>query len=74
MDTRRIAAIVLLVAGTLGLVIGKFAFGRETHLASVGPMEMSVNEQRTVNIPVWVGVGAIVVGAALLLPLGKRSG
>jgi uncharacterized membrane protein YidH (DUF202 family) len=71
MDAKRIAAIVLIVVGTLGLVMGKFAFGRETHRASVGPMEMSISEQRTVNIPVWAGVGAIVVGAVLLLPLGK---
>ncbi|MFO8175321.1 MAG: hypothetical protein R6T96_13620 [Longimicrobiales bacterium] len=74
MDTKRIAAIVLILLGVLGLVLGQFAFGRETHHASVGPMEMSVTEQRTVNIPIWVGVGAIVVGAALLLPLGKSRG
>lgn len=71
MDVKRIAALVLIVVGTLGLVVGKFAFDRETHHASVGPMEMSISEQRTVNIPVWAGVGAIVVGAVLLLPLGK---
>jgi hypothetical protein len=71
MDTKRIAAIVLIVVGTVGLILGEFAFGRETHRASVGPMEMSISEQRTVNIPLWAGVGAIVVGAVLLLPLGK---
>lgn len=71
MDAKRIAAILLIVFGTLGLVYGSFGFGRETHNASMGPMEVSVSEQRTVNIPVWVGVGAIVVGAVLLLPLKK---
>lgn len=73
MDAKRIAAILLIVLGTLGLVYGAVGFGRETHHASVGPMEISVSEQRTVNIPVWAGVGAIVVGALLLLPLKKGN-
>ena len=73
MDAKRIGAILLIVFGTLGLAYGAFGFGRETHHASLGPMEISVSEQRTVNIPVWAGVGAIVVGAILLLPLGKSK-
>jgi len=53
------------------LAFGAFKYNRETHRATVGPMEMSVTEQRTVNIPVWAGVGAIVVGAVLLLARQK---
>ena len=71
MDAKRIAAILLIVFGAFGLAYGAIGFGRETHHASLGPMEVSVSEQRTVNIPVWAGVGAIVVGALLLLPLKK---
>lgn len=71
MDTKRIAGVLLIVVGALGLAYGAVGFGRETHNASVGPMEISINAQRTVNIPVWAGVGAIVVGALLLLPLKK---
>ena len=71
MDAKRIGAILLIVFGALGLAYGAIGFGRETHHASVGPMEVSISEQRTVNIPVWAGVGAIVVGALLLLPLKK---
>ncbi len=71
MHARRIAAAALIVMGILGLVLGQFVFGRETHRASVGPMEVSVSEQRTVNIPLWAGLGAIVLGGVLLLPLGK---
>jgi LPXTG-motif cell wall-anchored protein len=65
-------AILLIVAGTLGLAYGTFGYNRETHHASVGGMEISVSEQRTVNVPVWAGVGAIVVGAVLLL-VRKKS-
>jgi hypothetical protein len=34
---------------------------------------MSVKDKRTVNVPVWADVGAIVVGGALLLFGGRKS-
>jgi hypothetical protein len=71
MSGLKMGAILLIAAGTLGLVYGTFSYGRETHHASVGPMEVSVSEQRTVNVPVWAGVGAIVVGGVLLLTRKK---
>jgi len=68
----KLAAVVLLAAGTLGLVYGGFSYTKETHEARLGPIEFSVQEKQRVNIPVWAGVGAIVIGGALLL-LGGRS-
>ena len=67
MNAVKIAAIGLLVAGTLGLAYGSFSYTTETHDAKVGPISLSVQERETVNVPVWVGVGAIVLGAALLV-------
>ncbi len=72
MNASKIAAIVLIVAGVLGLVYGSFSFTKQTHDVKVGPIEMSVQDKQTVNVPVWAGVGAIVVGGALLL-LGARK-
>jgi hypothetical protein len=69
----KIAAIVLLAAGTLGLVYGSFSYTKETHEAKFGPIEMSIQEKERVNIPVWAGVGAIAIGAALLLLGGRKS-
>ncbi|MEQ1608515.1 MAG: LPXTG cell wall anchor domain-containing protein [Hyphomonadaceae bacterium] len=60
------------MAGILGLVYGGFSFTKETHEASIGPVEISVAEKQSVNIPIWAGVGAIVIGGALLL-LGRRK-
>jgi uncharacterized membrane protein YidH (DUF202 family) len=60
-------AIVLIVAGILGLAYGKFSYTKETDDVKLGPFELSVKDKQTVNIPVWAGVGAIVVGALLLL-------
>ena len=71
MSGLKLGAIMLIVAGVLALAFGTFKYNRETHRATVGPMEMSVTEQRTVNIPVWAGVGAIVLGTVLLLARKK---
>ena len=73
MNAARIAAIVLIVAGILGLVYGGFSYTKETHDVKLGPIELSVKEKQKVNVPVWAGVGAIVLGGALLLFGSKRS-
>jgi hypothetical protein len=73
MSSTKIVAIVLIVAGVLGLVYGKFSYTKETHDAKVGPLELSVKDKETVNVPVWAGVGAIVIGAGLLVAGGKRA-
>jgi hypothetical protein len=53
-------------------VYGSVSFTKETHEAKLGPLELQLKEKETVNIPVWAGVGAIVVGGILLLVPGKR--
>jgi multidrug transporter EmrE-like cation transporter len=67
MNPIRILAIVLIVAGVLGLVYGSFSYTKETHEAKLGPLELSVKEKETVNVPQWAGIGAIAIGAILLL-------
>ncbi len=67
MDGVKIVAMVLIVAGVLALVYGSFSYTKKTHEAKIGPLELSVKEKETVNIPVWAGVGAIVVGGILLV-------
>jgi TRAP-type C4-dicarboxylate transport system permease small subunit len=69
----RIAAIALIVAGVLGLVYGGFTYTKETHEAQVGPLSLSVSENETINVPIWAGVGAIVIGGVLLV-FGGRKG
>ena len=73
MSAIKMAALVLIVAGVLGLVYGNFSYTEETHEAKVGPIELSVKERQTVNIPVWAGVAAIAAGVGLLLFGNKRS-
>ena len=72
MNAVKITAIVLIVAGILGLAYGSFSYTKQTHDIKMGPIEMSVAEKETVNVPVWAGAGAIAIGAALLLLGGRK--
>jgi len=68
----KIVAILLIVAGVLALAYGSFSYTKDKTAVKLGPIELSVKEKETVNIPVWAGVGAIVVGG-LLLAFGGRT-
>ena len=73
MNIVKVMAIVLVVAGIMGLVYSRFSYTRETQAAKLGPFELSVEDTRTVNVPVWVGVGAIVAGGGLLLFASRKT-
>lgn len=72
MSAIKIMAIVLIVGGLLGLVYGQFSYTRETQEAKLGPLELSVKDTKTVNVPVWAGVMALVAGGGLLLFAGRK--
>jgi hypothetical protein len=67
MNSIKIMAIALIVAGLLALAYGGFSYTKETHEAKLGPINLSVTEKERVNVPVWAGLGIVVVGGALLL-------
>jgi LPXTG-motif cell wall-anchored protein len=73
MSAVKIVAIVLVVAGILGLVYGTFSYTKETHDVKLGPLELSVKEKQMVNVPIWAGMGAIVAGGGLLLLARKKN-
>jgi multidrug transporter EmrE-like cation transporter len=73
MSSTKIIAVVLIIAGVLGLAYGKFSYTKETHEAKIGSLELAVKDKETFNVPVWAGVGAIVIGAGLLLVGGRRA-
>lgn len=70
MSPKKILAVILLVGGILALVYKGFTYTKETHDTKLGPIEFSVKEKERVDLPVWLGVGLIVAGGALLL-VGK---
>ena len=71
MNTTRIVAIILIVAGAAGLIYGGFSFTKESHDVKLGPVEFSVKEKEQVNVPTWAGVAGIAVGVLLLVTAKK---
>jgi TRAP-type C4-dicarboxylate transport system permease small subunit len=69
----KIAGLALILAGVLALIYGGFSYTKDSHQAKVGPIELSISEKETVNVPIWVGVGAIVIGGALVF-FGSKKG
>lgn len=67
MGLQRVFGILFLVVGAIGLAYGGFSYTKETHKASIGSLQLSVDEKKTVNIPLSVGIGFLVVGGLLLL-------
>jgi uncharacterized membrane protein YidH (DUF202 family) len=68
----KVIALVLILAGVAGLVYGNFTYTKATHEAKVGPFDFAVKEKKTVNVPLWAGIGAIVAGV-VLFALPKRT-
>lgn len=67
MNATRWAAVILIVAGVLALAYGGFTYTRQTHEANIGSLELSIQETKTVNIPLWLGAAAVVGGVLLLV-------
>ncbi len=72
MNAIKVFGIALIVAGILGLTYGGFTYTKSSHDMKVGPIEMSIKDRETINIPLWAGIGAIVAGGVLLVFGGKR--
>lgn len=72
MNMLKIIGVVLIVAGAAGLAYGQFSYTRETHEADLGPLQFSIEEKETVNVPKWAGLGAIGLGVVLLVVRVKK--
>jgi uncharacterized membrane protein YidH (DUF202 family) len=73
MNSAKLVGIILIAAGVIALVYGSFSYTKETEAVKLGPLELTVKEKETVNVPVWAGVGAIVIGGLLLVMGGKKG-
>jgi hypothetical protein len=71
MNPLKLIAMLLIAGGALGLLYGGFSYTKETTSANIGPLTLQVKETERVNIPLWMGVGAIVGGIVLLVTARK---
>ena len=72
MTAMRIVGVLLLVLGLAGFLTGGFSFTKDTTQAKLGPLELTVKEKESVNIPQWMSLGAMVLGGVVLV-LGFRK-
>lgn len=68
----RWVGVILIAAGVLALVYGGFSYTKENTAAKLGPIELKVEETKRVNVPMWAGVAAIVLGGVVLLGAGRK--
>ena len=71
MNSTKLVGLILIVGGALALAFGGFSYTKDSNAVKIGPVELSVKQKETVNIPLWAGIGAIVAGG-LLIAFGKK--
>ena len=72
MNALRLTGAILIVLGLAGFFTGGFSFTKETTQAKLGPLEPTVKDKESVNVPQWLSLGAIALGAVVLV-LGFRK-
>jgi len=68
----KLVAVLLIIAGVAGLAMGSISYTKTTHAAKIGPFNFAVDEKKTVNIPLWAGIAAVVAGGAMLVVTKRR--
>ena len=67
MNGTKTLALFLIVGGVLALLYGGFSYTQDSQAAKIGPLELTVRDTKTVNIPIWAGIATIAAGASLML-------
>jgi TRAP-type C4-dicarboxylate transport system permease small subunit len=71
MNPSKLIGVVLIAAGCLGLIYGGFSYTKETTGLKLGPIELKVQERKTVNVPLILSGAGIVLGVFLLV-VGRK--
>ena len=66
-----ILGVILLVLGVIGLVHPVFTYHQKEEVAKIGPIQATVNEEKTVQVPAAVSI-LLLVAAIGLVVLGRR--
>nr|WP_292446073.1 hypothetical protein [Methylibium sp.] len=57
MNASKLVGLVLIVGGALSLVFG-FSYTKDSSALKLGPLELSVKQKESINVPLWAGVAA----------------
>lgn len=68
----RIAGIILIILGVIGLVYGGITYTRHRDTINIGPLTATVNQRETFPISPVAGVIALVAGIGLLVGASRR--
>ena len=72
MNPSKLIGIILIAGGCLGLAYGGFSYTKETTGVKLGPIELKVQEKKTVNVPLIVSGAAVAIGVFLLVGVGRK--
>lgn len=69
---RRIAGVILVVVGIVGLVMGGLSWTQRETVLEMGPIEVTAQEEKSLPIPPIAGGLALAAGVVLLMGGRKR--
>jgi UDP-N-acetylmuramyl pentapeptide phosphotransferase/UDP-N-acetylglucosamine-1-phosphate transferase len=72
MSAARIAGMILIVIGLIGLIWGGISWTEEETLVDIGPIEARTEEQKSIPITPIVGGIALVAGIVLLVVPSRK--
>jgi hypothetical protein len=68
----RIAGIILIVLGVIGLAYGGITYTRRRDTVSIGPLSATIQQRETWPISPVIGALAVVAGIGLFVAGGRR--
>jgi drug/metabolite transporter (DMT)-like permease len=73
MTAARIAGMLLIVVGLVGVLWGGFSWTQEKTVVDIGPFKATTQEHKTIPFPPVAGAVALVAGVVLLVVAGRRK-
>ncbi|WP_439610456.1 hypothetical protein [Reyranella sp.] len=72
MKPMAILGVLLIAIGIAGLAIDNISFTERKTIVDAGPIKVTADEQRTIPIPTFAGMGGVIAGAGLLF-MGRAA-
>jgi len=68
----RTIGIVLIIIGAAMLIWTGFSYTKKEKVVDAGPLQISVNKQKSVNWPPYLG-GILLIGGIVIVATAKKS-